>query len=987
MRLTWAFAIDSVPMTKAVIDGTASLGGSESACLGLARALVKRGHRVCIFTTKLAEDAPEVDHAGVRWYPASELTAISRFIDWDVFVALRQSYIFNADIRASYRILWNQDLMVGEPAKLGIMSTAWAYDRVAYVSQYHRKQWEGVIPELAPIGWVTKNGYDPDHVPTSVVKKPHQIIHITRPERGLRPLLAMWPELKRRVPEATLALCRYESMYDGEGSQVRAMVEAYDRMVEAVNAEVGGITFLGKLGKPDLYRAIAESAVMWYPGVADFAETSCVAAIEAQACGTPFVGSYKGALPETVPHGVLIRGDADSPEYQAKSIEAVCELMDATRLGSMPLLAMGGLQHVQSYTYDAIAAEWESSILDAFSQRVTTRGRHVLARLLHEDDHVAAQVLAREMGDTTTVAFCQRVIDGLEQQADDYADRAMDPEAEIAQSPRVGPVCERLAGRSKVLDLACGNGAHAIALALANPEMRIVAVDYADGNIAVAAEAARRRGVADRITFICAPVYDFETHQPTDDLRGLAAAHGPFDAAFVGEFLEHIANVPAFLSAVHAATSPGARIVATMPSGPFEELAQRGQPVKKGHVHHFRPVDLLALFGEQTDLDVGYLDVGYTYRGSAIGHWLVSYTPSGAPIGERPIAQRILTTRPLLGLSVGILVDQVTDIRTCLASIWPVADEILLGDTGAGMDLAAVADEFAPKARVVPVGRVHDLHGGFAEARNTVLAAATGHWFLWIDSDEKLLRGERLWRYLEGGVFNGYALKQNHLMVDIPNTFDTPVRIFRRQEAIQFYGCIHEQPQMGDCNGDITPALQLNDVEIAHFGYLLDEGRKRKALERNLPLLIRDQEVYADRRLGKLLVLRDCLNLATWSREAAGGRLTEEAKTRYQQVIALFEKHFFDPADKFHALARPFYEAAVKEVDGAFEVELAFVAKQNGLRGGRARPERVWVRRPEHLATLLADKQREWLKPLEPWPAIDVEPVAVDVPEPEGAPV
>ena len=135
---------------------------------------------------------------------------------------------------------------------------------------------------------------------------------------GLRPLLAMWPEVRRQVPDAELHLCRYNSMYDAQGwGRVCA---AYDEQVAAVNAQVGGITWLGELGKPDLYRAIAGAAVMWYPGVADFAETSCVAAIEAQACGTPFVGSYKGALPETVPFGTLIKGDADTPEYQAESM-------------------------------------------------------------------------------------------------------------------------------------------------------------------------------------------------------------------------------------------------------------------------------------------------------------------------------------------------------------------------------------------------------------------------------------------------------------------------------------------------------------------------------------------------------------------------------------------------------------------------------------------------------------------------------------------
>ena len=59
--LTWGFHIDSVEFTPGVIDNRESLGGSESACLGLARALQARGHRVHIFTTKLHADAPTRD--------------------------------------------------------------------------------------------------------------------------------------------------------------------------------------------------------------------------------------------------------------------------------------------------------------------------------------------------------------------------------------------------------------------------------------------------------------------------------------------------------------------------------------------------------------------------------------------------------------------------------------------------------------------------------------------------------------------------------------------------------------------------------------------------------------------------------------------------------------------------------------------------------------------------------------------------------------
>ena len=966
--LTWAFHIDSVEFTPNVIANRDSLGGSESACLGLARALQARGHRVHIFTTQLHPDAAPRDAWGVQWHRTADLHDVSRFTRWDVFVALRIPHIFTNHIPATIRVLWNQDLMTGEDAKAQTMSFAHAYDVVAYVSHYHRKQWEGIVPELAPIGWVTKNGYDPELVPSSLARNPRQIIHITRPERGLRPLLAMWPKLRAKVPDAELLLCRYNSMYDAQGwGRVCA---AYDEQVTAVNAAVGGITYLGELGKPALYAALSQASVMWYPGVADFAETSCVAAIEAQACGLPFVGSYKGALPETVPHGILIKGDADTEAYQDASVDAVVQILRNGKTGEM---VRAGLKHVTGYTFDRVAAEWEQQMEAVVARRLSTQAPAMLRQLLHEDDHCAAQQLAASIGDVPTVEWCQYVIDGKDQGAEDYAARALDTELELAQNQRIPAVINALSGAKRVLDVACGNGSFAIALAKADPERHVVAVDYAPQNIRLAQEAAERMGVAHQITFLAEAVYSYDTHTADPVVLDHLRLYGLYDGVFIGEFLEHTSGVTSLLSSLSDVAQTGARIVATMPSGPFGELASKNIPIKRGHVHHYQPDDLEAIFSTQDRLEVAQLDLGYSPFGSRIGHWIVSCTTSGKPFGHRNLEAAIWRTRPKQGLSVGILAGDTIDLPRCLESIWPIADDIILADTGIGAEALAPILGAYPKTRVVSVNAVGSLRGGFAEARNKTLAAAREHWFCWIDTDERLVGGQHLKKYLEGVIFEGYGIKQNHLQLDMPITFDTPIRIFRKQPAIEFYGCIHEQPQMHHCNGDITPALQVNDVQIAHTGYMTEAIRRNKALTRNLPLLVRDGEVFPDRRLHQLLVLRDHLNLAQWSTERTGS-MSNEAYAHLRKVVELFERHFADPSDKYYALAYPFYELALKRVQGAVEIEVSFAAQVQGLKG-HAKPERVWVRSLSEVPKVLAWKHAEWLKMLAPPTPVNTDPI------------
>ena len=711
MRLSICFTIDSVEFTAGVIAGEQSLGGSESACVGLARALQARGHDVHIFTTQLGADAPQFDHGGVGWHPMNHLGAWSAQKSWDVAIALRQPpYLQHAP--AKVRILWCQDLMANETMKGYVMSFAWLYDAVAYVSEYHRHQWEGMVPELAPIGWVTKNGHDAElakQARTGAVKRPNQIIHISRPERGLLPLLKMWPLVRAARPDATLAICRYSSMYDPQGWG--EVCKSFDSDVEVVNRDVGGITYLGELGKPALYRAISESAVMWYPGVSNFGETSCIAAIEAQACGTPFVGSYKGALNETVPSGTLIHGKAeDDPVYHEASVAAVVAALDGCQAQSFDYRRQvkAGLAHVEGYRYEAIAAEWEAFLLDA-----------------------------------------------------------------IAKQDR--------------------------------PEPRLTA---------------------------------------------------------------------------------------------------------------------------------------------------------------------------------GIIVNRTLDLRRCLDAVCQVADEVILGDTGAPTGaLEAIAAECGPKVRVVPVGTVADLPGGFSQARNAVLATATGDWFLWIDDDEVLCGYQDLRKYLRSAVFNGFVIPQNHLHLDAPMGTDTPVRMFKRRPEIQFYGCVHEQPQWGDCNGEIQPALQVADVQIAHTGYLHEAIRRDKALNRNLPLLVRDQQMFPDRILGKLLVLREHANLAQWARERTNGAITSEIQQHYAQVVGLFEKHFADPTNKHYPLAKPFYEQALRCVNGAIEVEIAVTGQLNGLNGEHARPERVWVRTADQMGALLHARIDALVATLSGPPAMDVEPLPQAQPE------
>src|ERR1043166_3072726 len=89
-------------------------------------------------------------------------------------------------------------------------------------------------------------------------------------------------------------------------------------------------------------------------------------------------------------------------------------------------------------------------------------------------------------------------------------------------------------------------------------------------NIARATEAALRAGVADRVTFQSAILYDFDGQAMHNEWpQFLDRTATPCDWLFVGEFVEHVADCAVLVDALETALTPGAVVVYTCPSGPF----------------------------------------------------------------------------------------------------------------------------------------------------------------------------------------------------------------------------------------------------------------------------------------------------------------------------------------------------------------------------------------------------------------------------------
>jgi hypothetical protein len=124
------------------------------------------------------------------------------------------------------------------------------------------------------------------------------------------------------------------------------------------------VTLHGSVAQPVLLKHLVNTGLFLYPNT--FAETSCMAAIEAQAAGCVVVTSAKAGLNETVEHGrtgILLKGDPESADYQNEFVRTVCELLQQPQL--LKRFSCAATERAfQKYTWASVASEW-TTILDS----------------------------------------------------------------------------------------------------------------------------------------------------------------------------------------------------------------------------------------------------------------------------------------------------------------------------------------------------------------------------------------------------------------------------------------------------------------------------------------------------------------------------------------------------------------------------------------------------------------------------------------------
>lgn len=940
-----------------------SLGGSESAGLYMARALAKQGASVSVFCNT---NMLWVDRDGARYLPADSWSDFVRGTPHDVCVVQRMPEAFAHRTSARLNLLWCHDLALGRQ-KQAFNETLWNVDRTLVLSGFMRDQYREVYGLDDDALLLTRNGVDAslfDELRAEgIPRDPKKLMFCARPERGLDLLLRhVMPSLLARDRELKLYVTSYDLNASG--------LEQFYAECDALSARLGDrVVRLPPLSKRELYRHYLSARVYLYPTpsplFASFREVSCITAMECQAAGLPMVTSALGALPETIAAGagVLIRADPSQAgalsAYLDEFTRAVLELVNDD--AAFEAASRCGVDAASRLDWSSVARDWLADF-----ERLIRAGNSSPARLVRHfvrtSDVVPARYalsrcgaepeLASAPGATSSSqvvdvvkelselvspgAFLNAAADSRLQHAALHTDEAAEAGACHARElePHLALLEAWFARQGEqigsVLDFASADGACAIGLAQRFEHLRVHGLSSDPAAVELARAWAAELGLADRVTFS-------SSLQPAGaGGEGQAWPLGSYDCVLLEQALASVAEPWSLLGQVEQYVRPGGKVHLSVPFGIWESRAER-RDGKLRQLWQLDAHDLTDMLAGKPQLGIDPVFLGDDpLSGEARGSWSVSYTVDHRPIPPIDLERHLWLQRPRQSVSAAIIAgpDAEETLHWSLRSLRDIVDEIVIADCGMSEEALRIACQYEP--RIVPGvdPRVH----GFERARNLALDAASCDWCLWLDTDEKLLGGAALTKYLRDNTYHAYGISQHHYSCDANIPPDTPSRLFRRRpyhgRSVRFRGAIHEHPSLAVNEGP-GPGTVLRDVHIAHVGYLTENAR-RERFARNWPLLKLDQKRYPDRLLQKHLLMRDTLQLVRYTLEQSGGRFDDTLRAKCREIVDLYRKNFLGKRYAVKRASLEYCSQALALLGEGFEVALQVEAdkaqaKTNGV--------------------------------------------------------
>jgi glycosyltransferase involved in cell wall biosynthesis len=907
------------------------LGGSETALLCVARELAKLGHRVTVF----CECRNPGLYDGVHYQSNQIFQDQMAIYPLDVHISSRWPDFLASRVEAGLRVLWCHDTVPDVPDK-SWMQPLFQTDMLMLLSDYHIANYLEKVPELENVIWKTSNGVDLEMIESCLAPKvPGKLIYTSRPDRGLLFLLRdIFPKIREVFPEVRLYHCAYEL---SGNMKVPPEVEALYEEVQRLSETTPNVVNMGSLDKKQLYRHISSSELLLYP--THFPEISCITAMEAQACGTPMVTTNAFALKETVGAGCLIGGLPTDPEYVSNFVDKVCDLLaDGDK---RKVISEAGKAFVRSkgYTWEAVARSWASQFQNRLEARASSNLPKILKNLVRKNDLMVATIGSRKCDHPIDAEVCiNRVVE--------WSDLTKNFKAAInGQFARAAELLSLYGARPvRVLDYRTPSISAGLAFSRWIPGSEVT-IAFDDETIGDQLNKMVASGSYENVQVV--PV-----HQVADT---------KFDLVLLNEVVDNESSPNDFVnSVVSKFLNEDGVLLSITRLGTDRVKADNSAATRRWN---FDICDLQHMHEDCRDFRATFSTVGTSRKvhcnaaGEIQGHWVTAFRNGGGSVKKPKIWDKILRTRPYQSVAVCMIAGNEEDwIGGSLKSTSAVADEVHVLLNGSTDSTESICEQNGAKVRKADFDT-------FSQVRNLSKETATADWILWIDADERMVSPGVIKRYLDGQIFHGFAIRQNHLMLDMNKSFDLPIRLFRNRPEYQFVGCIHEHCEdtsKGPYDVAISPAMPIPDTDIVHYGYLNEKVRRYKCSARNIGLLIRDvvENGFCGRQLTWVLVIRDYLNMVKWAFERDQTNIVRHGSQEHKflnAAISTFVNRFEGTAHRYEQLAFPMYQEALEMLGKSgipfdtvkhppFEIGMSLFGSVGGIEDKDIKPQTRWFR-------------------------------------------
>jgi glycosyltransferase involved in cell wall biosynthesis len=933
-----------------------SLGGSETAAYYLALELAKHNHHVSVFTNLRSDKTKIID--GVRYSWSGEVTKenqlghnftyFAQHTPHDVCIIQRHPQAFARRYASTINLLWLHDLALYRYAPM-LQSQLWNVDGVLTVSEFHKKQTMQVYEIGKDVVFPIQNGIDKalfsNHIESELVNKYKEIfrnkktlLYSSRPERGLINLVMEEGIMAKLGDDYHLFVCSYENNV----SQMQSFYGYLDSKI----VQLPNVTNVGPLIKKDLAALMQNVKLLVYP--TNFEEVSCITAMEAMAAGLPMLTSDHAALKETCKDSgtklLPLKNNEVDVNLFVKEIRSFFNSEHRSKMQADQFYASN------RYTWDLAGLKLLKVINTCYS-RITKDARMLNAMRVSDIMRLDTKALPKNtaVGRST---YLQRVkmYSFTEDKAgifEHYNDKKEEFKREVPRNtPRYEITVDRIEeyilqelqkGKNlfNILDVGGNIGHYAIGL-VQDLERRLKDLTSTSIKIKVCIKEVSEKAQ----DFGNEWIRSEKLHSKVYYFNPACHEGYTFDIILLGEIVEHVVKPTDFTRKIleNFAVSNTFTLV-TLPYGPWEAQQYQDNDPHREHLWHFSRKDLELMYGGQPEYKVSCLPYGQSVVGEPLGNYVISfkYDPS-IKIGLPERVQSLYMPRESVSLCM-IVKDGESVLRKCLDSCIDLVDEVFIGVDKATTDdtigvITRYTEELEKKNNYCPITYINIVPAvdiGFDAARNQIIQHASCDWILWLDADEVIFGLNNLVKYLRPNQYKGYLIKQQHFSVEPAGILrtDFPVKIFRRDHNVKFYGVVHEHPGV-DPNKGVGKSTIIPDVVIKHDGYLT-EGVRRARFHRNVQLMIRDREKYPERTLGLFLWLRDISHMCKFELERNGNQITNEIIFKAKRGIELWEELLKKADVRMLIDALEYYTNFVNVLGGGFEMSLAVSAsKGNG---------------------------------------------------------